>query len=88
MALSQILAKLRDSKGRVTIPGFYDDVERLSAYERQQMRRLNVNEAAYRKFLGVPKLFGEAGFNFIEQRSARPTLEINGLTSEGMRMNL
>src|SRR5436190_20322688 len=47
MALSQILAKLRDSKGRITIPGFYDDVERLSAYERQQMRRLNVNEATY-----------------------------------------
>ena len=26
-------------------------------------------------------LFGEAGFTAIEQRSARPTLEINGLTS-------
>jgi acetylornithine deacetylase/succinyl-diaminopimelate desuccinylase-like protein len=29
----------------------------------------------------VPKLFGERGYTPIEQRSARPTLEINGLTS-------
>jgi len=29
----------------------------------------------------VPKLFGERGFTPLEQRSARPTLEINGLTS-------
>jgi len=34
-----------------------------------------------RKFLGVPKLFGERGFTPMEQRTARPTLEINGLTS-------
>jgi acetylornithine deacetylase/succinyl-diaminopimelate desuccinylase-like protein len=31
--------------------------------------------------LGVPKLFGEKGYSAFEQRSARPTLEINGLTS-------
>ena len=33
MALSQMLAKIRDKNGRVAIPGFYDDVEPLSAYE-------------------------------------------------------
>jgi succinyl-diaminopimelate desuccinylase len=31
--------------------------------------------------LGVKKLFGERGFTPFEQRSARPTFEINGLTS-------
>src|SRR5262249_48579043 len=35
----------------------------------------------YRKFLGVRALFGEQGYSPIEQRSARPTVEINGLTS-------
>jgi acetylornithine deacetylase/succinyl-diaminopimelate desuccinylase-like protein len=29
----------------------------------------------------VPELFGERGFTAMEQRSARPTFEINGLTS-------
>ncbi|HWW03640.1 MAG TPA: dipeptidase [Candidatus Acidoferrum sp.] len=81
MALCQILAQLRDAKGRVAIPGFYNDVQLLSAYERKEFKRLPFKEQAYRKFLGVPKLFGERGYTPIEQRSARPTLEINGLTS-------
>jgi acetylornithine deacetylase/succinyl-diaminopimelate desuccinylase-like protein len=81
MALCQLLGKLRDKNGKVAIPGFYDDVESLSAYERKQFKRLPFKERDYQKFLGVPKLFGERGFTPIEQRSARPTFEINGLTS-------
>ncbi|HWX23185.1 MAG TPA: dipeptidase [Candidatus Binatia bacterium] len=81
MALCHLLGKLRDKNGRVAIPGFYDDVQPLSAYERKQFKRLPFKEQDYRKFLGVPKLFGERGFTPLEQRSARPTLEINGLTS-------
>jgi len=81
MALAQLLARLRDKNGRVAVPGFYDDVEPLSAYERKQFARLPYKESDYRKFLGVPKLFGERGFTPLEQRAARPTLEINGLTS-------
>ena len=37
--------------------------------------------AELQKLIGVKKLFGERGFTPIEQRSARPTFEINGLTS-------
>ena len=81
MALCQLLGKLRDKNGKVAIPGFYDDVESLSAYERKEFKRLPFKERDYQKFLGVPQLFGERGFTPIEQRSARPTLEINGLTS-------
>jgi len=81
MALCQMLAQLRDKQGRVNIPGFYDGVERLSAYERKEAARLPLSAVQYRKFLGVPELFGEHGYTFGEQRSARPTVEINGLTS-------
>lgn len=81
MALCQILAQLRDKQGRVNIPGFYDGVEKLSAYERKEAARLPLNATEYKKFLGVPELFGERGYTFSEQRSARPTVEINGLTS-------
>jgi acetylornithine deacetylase/succinyl-diaminopimelate desuccinylase-like protein len=81
MVLCQILAQLRDEKGRVNIPGFYDGVAKLSAYERKETARLPLNAEEYRKFLGVPALFGERGYTFAEQRSARPTVEINGLTS-------
>jgi succinyl-diaminopimelate desuccinylase len=81
MALCQLLAELRDEHGRIRIPGFYDDVTPLTAYERRQMKRLPHSDAAYRRFLGVPQLFGERGYTSWERRSARPTLEINGLTS-------
>ena len=81
MALCQLLGKLRDKNGRVAIPGFYDDVQPLSAYEKKEFARLPFKAADYQKFLGVPKLFGERGYTHLEQRAARPTLEINGLTS-------
>lgn len=81
MALCQLLGKLRDTNGRVTVPGFYEGVQPLSAYERKQYARLPFNEREYQEFLGVPKLFGERGFTPLEQRSSRPTFEINGLTS-------
>jgi acetylornithine deacetylase/succinyl-diaminopimelate desuccinylase-like protein len=81
MALCQLLAKLRDKNGRVAIPGFYDEVQPLSRYERKQFARLPFKHSEYQKLVGVPKLFGEKGYTPHEQRSARPTLEINGLTS-------
>jgi acetylornithine deacetylase/succinyl-diaminopimelate desuccinylase-like protein len=81
MALCQLLAGLRDGHGRIKVPGFYDRVVALTGYERRQMRRLPQGESAYRRFVGVPKLFGERGYTSWERRSARPTLEINGLTS-------
>ena len=81
MALSQLLGSLRDKNGRVAIPGFYDDVKPLSAYERKQFARLPIKDSQLQKLLGVKKLFGERHFTPTEQRSARPTFEINGLTS-------
>ena len=81
MALSQLLGQLRDKNGRITIPGFYDDVAPLSAYERKEYSRLPGTDSQLQKLIGVKKLFGERGFTSSEQRSARPTFEINGLTS-------
>ena len=81
MALSQLLGKLRDKNGRISIPGFYDDVKPLTAYERKQFARLPITDAKLQKLTGVKKLFGERGFTPTEQRTARPTFEINGITS-------
>ncbi|MEI9962288.1 MAG: peptidase dimerization domain-containing protein [Limisphaerales bacterium] len=79
--MSQLLGKLRDKNGKIAIPGFYDDVAPLSAYERKQFTRLPITAAELQKLTGVKQLFGERGFTPFEQRSARPTFEINGLTS-------
>ncbi len=81
MALARLLAGVRDDRGRITIPGFYDGVAPLSRFERAQAARYPLKEAQLKKLLGAPELFGERGFTATEQRSARPTFEINGLTS-------
>ncbi len=81
MALCQLLAQLRDPNGRVAIPGFYDDVVSLAPEERRQLARLPDRDEDLRQFLGVPRLFGERGYTTTERRCARPTVEINGLTS-------
>jgi acetylornithine deacetylase/succinyl-diaminopimelate desuccinylase-like protein len=81
MALSRLLARVRDDNGRIVIPGFYDDIAPLSKLERQQAARYPIKEAQLKKILGAPQLFGEPGFTATERRSARPTFEINGLTS-------
>jgi acetylornithine deacetylase/succinyl-diaminopimelate desuccinylase-like protein len=81
MALAQLLAKLKDRNGRITIPGFYDDVRRLPADERRALARLPFSERKFQKDLGAPALFGEKGFTTLERLWARPTLEVNGVYS-------
>ena len=81
MVLCQMLAQLRDRRGRVAVPGFYDDVEPLSKLERDQTKRFPHKDSKLARDLGVKQLFGELHFNTVERRSGRPTLEINGLTS-------
>ena len=49
MALSQLLGRLRDKNGRITIPGFYDDVAKLSAYERKEFARLPMHRCRIAK---------------------------------------
>ena len=81
MALSKLLGRMINKNGSINLPGFYDDVVKLTAYERRQLARVPYSEAKYKKLLGVKALFGEKGFTPNEQRCARPTFEINGLTS-------
>jgi acetylornithine deacetylase/succinyl-diaminopimelate desuccinylase-like protein len=80
-ALAKILAGLIDGDGRVTIPGFYDDVTPLTAEERAEFATLPFDESAFKQQLGVAALSGEKGFSTLERRWARPTFDVNGLTS-------
>jgi acetylornithine deacetylase/succinyl-diaminopimelate desuccinylase-like protein len=78
-ALSEIIAKLHDAKGRVAIPGFYDNVRALSKQERAAFARLPWSDKTYARGLGVRQLYGEKGFTTLERVWARPTLECNGI---------
>ncbi len=79
--LCRLLASLHDDDGRVTIPGFYDDVAALSDVEREAWSKLPFDEAGMMRDLNVNALRGEAGYSTLERQWARPTLDINGLTS-------
>lgn len=85
--LCRMIAALHDDSGRVTIPGFYDDVLPLEDWEREEVKKLGFNEESYRKNLGVDALWGEKGYSAIERATARPTLDCNGIfggyTGEG-----
>ncbi len=80
-ALCGVLARLKDEEGHITIPGFYDRVRPLEAEEREALARLPFTEARFLQETGVPAPWGEAGYTVLEQITARPTLEINGLVS-------
>jgi len=88
-ALCEMISSLHDSKGRVTIPGFYDDVRKLTKAERDAFKKLPWSDTKYKQGLGLKELYGEAGFTSLERVWARPTLECNGIwggyTGEGAK---
>jgi|EP01047_Picozoa_sp_COSAG01_P002198 succinyl-diaminopimelate desuccinylase len=79
--LCKMMAALIDEKGRVQIPGFYDDVEELTDREREQFSQLGFSDQEYQEELGLKALAGEEGYTTLERRWARPTFDINGLWS-------
>jgi acetylornithine deacetylase/succinyl-diaminopimelate desuccinylase-like protein len=78
-ALARLIAGLHDEHGRVTIPGFYDDVIPLRPEERTRMAALPFDDATFRKELGVSATWGEEGFTTLERRWTRPTCDVNGI---------
>jgi acetylornithine deacetylase/succinyl-diaminopimelate desuccinylase-like protein len=80
-ALAELIAKMHDAKGRITLPGFYDNVRPITEQERADFARLPNDDAHYLAEAGVPALWGEEGYISAERTGARPTLEVNGLLS-------
>lgn len=79
--LCEIIAKLKDEDGVIQIPGFYDDVEKLTDEMREAYRKLPHDDEEYKANLELKALHGEKGFSTLERSSARPTLDVNGLWS-------
>lgn len=79
--LARILADLHDAHGRVTVPGFYDGVPELPDDIRAQWEALGFDAAAFLGSVGLAEPAGEKGRSALEMIWARPTCEINGMTS-------
>ncbi len=77
--LAEIISKLHDKNGRITIPHFYDDVLKLTSKERSNFKKLKFSEKRFAAEAGVKQLQGEKGFTTLERIWARPTLDCNGI---------
>ncbi|MBV6397076.1 MAG: Succinyl-diaminopimelate desuccinylase [Anaerolineales bacterium] len=80
-ALTELVAGMHDKNGRITLPGFYDKVRKLTKQERAAFASLPVKDRELLKQTGVKALWGEPAFIPAERVGARPTLEVNGLLS-------
>mgnify|MGYP000188550140 CR=1 FL=1 len=78
-ALARIIAQMHDEQGRVTLPGFYDDVAEPSEQELTDWQRLPFSEEEYAKRVGVEPVGGEKGRTVLERIWSRPTLDCNGI---------
>jgi len=77
--LTKMIASLHDQNNHITIPGFYDAVEVLSADERAKMAEAPFSKEAYCKALDIEDVYGESGYSTNERNSIRPTLDVNGI---------
>lgn len=87
--LAEIISKLMDKNGHITIPGFYDDVVKITKKEKENFKSLVFSEKKFAREIGVKKLKGEKGYSTFERAWARPTLDCNGIiggfTEEGAK---
>lgn len=75
IAASRLASALHDATGRVTIPGFYDDVAEVNDGEPP------FDEADFCQKAGVNYLEGESGRTPYERTATRPTAELVGIHS-------
>ncbi|MBQ7741490.1 MAG: dipeptidase [Bacteroidaceae bacterium] len=87
--LCKMMSDMQDSDGRITIPGFYDDVLPVPQAERDMIAQIPFDEEKYKAAIGVKALKGETGYSTLERNSCRPTFDICGIwggyTGEGAK---
>ncbi|MGY2133709.1 dipeptidase [Hymenobacter sp. HD11105] len=87
--LCKMIASLHDENNHITVAGFYDNVDELSADERAEMAKAPHSDEDFKQSIGLKDIYGEKGYSTIERTSIRPTLDVNGIwggyTGEGAK---
>ena len=87
--LTSILSDMRDKNGKITLPGFYDDVPEIPKKILKQWDGLGFSEKEFLGEIGLKIPAGEKGRSVLEMIWARPTFEVNGIyggyTGEGFK---
>ena len=77
--LSKMIGETMDEKGRILIPGFYDDVVEVSEKERALMAKAPFSQEEFKKSLDIEEVFGEEGYSTNERTGIRPTFDVCGI---------
>ena len=77
--LCKIIADLQDADGKLTIPGFYDDVDEVSQEERDLIAKIPFSEEDYKASIDVKALKGEKGYSTLERTGTRPSFDVCGI---------
>ena len=77
--LCEMISSLIDEDGRITVPGFYDDVVELSAADRAMLARAPFDMDEYKSFLDIAEVKGEKGYTTMERTGIRPCLDVCGI---------
>ncbi len=78
-ALCEIIARMKDERGRIQLPGFYDQVVDVTDEEREQLGRLPFDVDEFRRMISIPATSGEEGYTELERLWARPTMDVCGI---------
>jgi acetylornithine deacetylase/succinyl-diaminopimelate desuccinylase-like protein len=77
--LAKLIAQMTDEQGKITIPGFYDDVIDVSEEERVLLAKAPFNLDNYKKSIAVNELSGEEGYSTTERTGIRPSFDVCGI---------
>jgi len=87
--LCKMIAKVTDENHHITVPGFYDKVEEVSAAERTMLAAAPFDLPSYRESIGIKQEQGEKGFSTMERVGIRPAFDVCGIwggyTGEGAK---
>jgi acetylornithine deacetylase/succinyl-diaminopimelate desuccinylase-like protein len=77
--LSSMISSLHDENGKINIPGFYNDVIKVSDNDRSEMAKAPFDIKHYKNDLEIDDIHGEQGYSTNERTSIRPSLDLNGI---------
>lgn len=77
--LCDLISKMQDEDGRVTVPGFYDEVVELSAEDRALLAKAPFDMQEFKDFLDIDEVKGEKGYTTTERIGIRPSFDVCGI---------
>lgn len=77
--LCDLVSSLIDKDGRITVPGFYDNVVELTSDERKMLARAPFDMDEFKEFLDINEVKGEKGYTTMERIGIRPSLDVCGI---------